>query len=245
MTRLSHTFSRRRLLTLMVMLCQLAWSSTVSGRIEVSLAPKASRVRERSLSDIVVWLEPVRPATAVTVEPEHAQLLQKDKMFHPHTLVITVGSTVDFPNADPIFHNAFSTFDGQIFDLGLYPPGTTESVHFRRPGVVRVFCNIHPSMSAIIVVVDTPYFSKVDRNGGYQLHNVPSGSYQLHVFDERATTGSDSDALVTVDEARAETTVPPLHLSEAGYVQLSHKNKYGLDYPPSSTDAETYTGPPK
>src|SRR5947209_11095295 len=107
MTRLSHTFSRYRRLLFMVVLSQLAWSSTVSGRIEVSLAPKASRVRERSLSDIVVWLEPVHTAAAAAVQPEHAELLQKDKMFHPHTLVITAGSTVDFPNADPIFHNAF------------------------------------------------------------------------------------------------------------------------------------------
>jgi len=245
MTRLSHTFFRHRWLISIAMLSQLAWSSTVSGRIEVSLASKASRVRERSLSDIVVWLEPVHPATAVTVQPEHAQLLQKDKMFHPHTLVITAGSTVDFPNADPIFHNAFSTFDGQIFDVGLYPPGTTESVRFRRPGIVRVFCNIHPSMSAIIVVVDTPYFTKADRDGRYQVPNVPPGRYELHVFDERAETGPDSDVPVTVDEARAATTVPPVHLSEAGYVQLSHKNKYGLDYAPSSTDPDTYTGPPK
>jgi plastocyanin len=243
MMRLSHTFSRYRSLILMAVLSQLAWSSTVSGRIEVSLAPKASRVRERSLSDIVVWLEPVHTAAAAAVQPEHAELLQKDKMFHPHTLVITAGSTVDFPNADPIFHNAFSTFDGQIFDVGLYPPGTTESVHFRRPGIVRVFCNIHPSMSAVIVVVDTPYFTKADRDGRYQVRNVPAGSYHVHVFDERATTGPDSEVLVTVDEA--ETTVPAVHLSETAYVQLSHKNKYGLDYPPSSTDAETYTGPPK
>jgi plastocyanin len=227
----------------MAILSQLAWSSTISGRIEVSLPPKVSRVRERSLSDIVVWLEPVHPATAVAVQPEHGQLLQKDKMFHPHTLVITAGSTVDFPNADPIFHNAFSTFDGQIFDVGLYPPGTTQSVRFRRPGIVRVFCNIHPSMSAIIVVVNTPYFAKADRAGRYQVRNVPAGTYQLHVFDERATTVANSDVLVTVDDA--ETTVPAVHLSEAGYVQLPHKNKYGLDYPPTSSDAETYTGPPK
>jgi hypothetical protein len=100
-------------------------------------------------------------------------------------------------------------------------------------------------MSEIIVVVDTPYFTKAERDGRYEVHNVPSGSYQLHVFDERATTESTSDALITVDETGAEKTVPPVHLSETGYVQLSHKNKYGLDYPPSSTDAETYTGPPK
>jgi plastocyanin len=227
------------------MLCHLAWSSTVSGRIEVSLALKASRVRGQSLSDIVVWLQPVHAADAKPLLPERAQLLQKDKTFQPHTLVIPAGSTVDFPNSDPIFHNAFSTFDGQIFDVGLYPPGTSQSVRFRRPGIVRVFCNIHPTMSAIIVVVDTPYFTKADRNGQYQIRNVPAGSYELHVFDERATAGPDFHVPLIVDEERAETTVPPVSLSEVGYVHLPHKNKYGLDYPPTGTDSETYTAPPK
>ncbi|MGI8961694.1 MAG: hypothetical protein ACR2IV_18415 [Bryobacteraceae bacterium] len=229
----------------MAVLCQLSWSSTVSGRIEVSLASKASRVRGQSLSDIVVWLQPVRPADALPLQPQRAQLLQKDKTFQPHTLVIPAGSTVDFPNSDPIFHNAFSTFDGQIFDVGLYPPGTTQSVRFRRPGIVRVFCNIHPSMSAIIVVVDTPYFTKVDRNGQYQIRNVPAGSYELHIFDERATAGPDSHVQLTVNKEQAETTAAPVHLSEAGYVHLPHKNKYGLDYPPASAETETYTAPPK
>jgi plastocyanin len=244
MTHLWHTFFNWRVLIFAAVICRPAWSSMVSGGIEVSLATHGSYGREESLSDIIVWLEPVRPATALPVEPLHAQLLQKDKMFHPHTLVVTAGSTVDFPNADPIFHNAFSTFDGQIFDVGLYPPGTTQSVRFRRPGIVRVFCNIHPSMSAVIVVVDTPYFTRATANGRYQLLNVAPGVYQLHIFDERATAGPDPQMLVTVDEGQ-DTTNPAVHLSEAGYVHLPHKNKYGLDYPPSSNDTETYTGPPK
>jgi hypothetical protein len=118
-------------------------------------------------------------------------------------------------------------------------------VRFRRPGIVRVFCNIHPSMSAIIVVVNTPYFTKADRNGQYQMRNVPSGSYELHVFDERATAGPDSHVALTVEEEQAAKSVPPVRLSEVGYVHLPHKNKYGLDYPPTSTDAETYTEPPQ
>jgi plastocyanin len=245
MTRLSHTFSKYGRLICLAILCQLAWSSTVSGRIDVSLAPKASRAHGQSLSDIVVWLETVQAADALPLVPQRAQLIQKDKTFQPHTLVIPKGSTVDFPNSDPIFHNAFSTFDGQIFDVGLYPPGTSQSVRFRRPGIVRVFCNIHPTMSAIIVVVDTPYFTKADRNGRYQIRNVPAGSYELHVFDERATASPDSHVPLIVDGERADTTVPPVRLSEVGYVHLPHKNKYGLDYPPNSTDAETYTALPK
>lgn len=217
---------------------------SVSGRVELSSIPERTHGRAQSLSDIVVWLKPLH-AAALPLPHEHGQLLQKDKMFHPHTLAITVGSTVDFPNADPIFHNAFSNFDGELFDVGLYPPGTTRSVRFRKPGIVRVFCNIHPAMSAVIVVVETPYFTMAGPDGRYRIANVPPGSYELHVFDERATAGPESQILLTVDGGESQVTAPPIHLSEAGYVHPEHKNKYGLDYPPSSTDAETYTGIPK
>lgn len=216
----------------------------VSGKVELSPVPERSRPREQDLSDIVVWLKPVH-STPQALPSEHLRLLQKDKMFHPHTLAITMGSVVDFPNADPIFHNAFSNFDGQLFDVGLYPPGTSRSVHFRRPGIVRVFCNIHPAMSAVIVVVDTPYFTKANRDGSYQMANVPPGVYELHVFDERAAAGPNSPTEVTVDEHGSQVVVPTIHVSEAGYLHVTHKNKYGLDYPPSSADADTYTGLPK
>ena len=241
MTRLSHTFSRCVAFSLVGLVCGICSGANVTGTIELSRTPKAAQSGDESISDIVVWLSPVHQNTIPILEPQHAQLLQKDKMFHPHTLVITAGSTVDFPNADPIFHNAFSNFDGQLFDVGLYPPGTSRSVRFRRAGIVRVFCNIHPTMFAVIVVLDTPYFTKANRDGHYRLQNVPPGIYDVQVFDERATT-QGSKVSVTVDEAQSPITALPIRLSEAGYVQSPHKNKYGLDYPPSSTEAETYTG---
>ncbi len=216
----------------------------MSGRVELSPLGSPSK-HEQSRSDIVVWLEPVHPKATQAPLPEHLQLLQKDKMFHPHTLALTVGSVVDFPNLDPIFHNAFSNFDGQLFDVGLYPPGTTRSVRFKKAGIVRVFCNIHPAMSAVIVVVDTPYFTTAGRDGRYHIANVPPGSYALHVFDERATRGPEVQIPLTVEGSEQQVTAPPIRISEARYLNLTHKNKYGLDYPPSSVDAETYTGLPK
>ena len=92
----------------------------------------------------MVWLEPVRRRCLSCPKPARAEMIQKGKTFSPHVLAVTLGTVVDFPNYDPIFHNAFSNYDGQIFDIGLYPPGTTRSIAFRREGVVRVFCNIHP-----------------------------------------------------------------------------------------------------
>ena len=239
----------RRLLTCFKVLIALVTAlagghadcATVSGVIAISQRAKT----HESLSDIVVWLEPAVPGTADSVQPAHAQLLQKDKTFQPHVTAITVGSVVDFPNADPIFHNAFSSFEGQIFDVGLYPPGTSRSIRFHRPGIVRVFCNIHPTMSAVIVVLDTPYFTKAGQDGHYQIAGVPPGNYELRVFDERATAEPDVNMTVTIEQSQSEAMAPPVHLSELGYVRPPHKNKYGLDYPLADPDAVTYSGPPR
>ena len=97
----------------------------------------------------------------------HYRMEQKNKHFKPHVLAIPVGATVDFPNQDPIFHNVFSNYNGQIFDLSLYKPNTSRDVVFKRAGIVRVFCNIHPTMSAIIAVLDTPWFAVSDATGSF------------------------------------------------------------------------------
>ncbi len=213
------------------------FAATVGGNILIDGASAA-----RSSQEVVVWLEPEHVLGDLPPTPARAKLLQKNKTFQPHLLAVGVNTLVDFPNADPIFHNAFSNYDGQIFDIGLYAPGTSRAVRFRRPGIVRIFCNIHPSMSAVIVVLDTPYFATV-KPGSYSITNVEPGTYKVHVFDERATSDSDPAAPVTVT-GDADEHVPDIHLSESGYVHLPHKNKYGLDYPP---DADTYgsDGPPK
>jgi hypothetical protein len=170
-------------------------------------------------------------------------MLQKDKMFHPHILPVAVGTAVEFPNADPIFHNAFSNYEGQLFDVALYRPGTSRTVVFRKPGVVRVFCNIHPSMAAIILVLKTHYFAKVNADYSYRIADVPPGQYTLSFFDERAS-GEQRMLPLTVEAGSSETRAPLLQISEAGYVTSPHKNKYGRNYPP---DADTYgaNGPPK
>ena len=171
-------------------------------------------------------------------------MLQKGKKFGPHILPIEVGTTVDFPNLDPIFHNAFSNFDGQRFDISLYPPGQSRSVKFDRTGIVRVFCNIHPSMSAIILVLDSPYFVATDRYGKYRLGNMPPGNYQLHVFYERAIPDT-LDALTQRVTLIGDTCLPVIRISESGYLPVAHKNKYGHDYPPGSDDAAGYKAPLK
>ncbi|MES1261845.1 MAG: hypothetical protein ABUS49_08920 [Acidobacteriota bacterium] len=215
-------------------------AAMVSGTVRLSDSRLEAVTKRQDYSGIVVSLAPVgQPAPLPS--SKHIVMLQKNKMFTPHILPVVAGTVVDFPNADPIFHNAFSSYNGQIFDVGLYPPGTSKSVHFFRPGVVRVFCNIHPSMSAVIVVLSTPYFTTTAKDGSFQL-NVPPGVYELSVFHERSTLltlqSLTQRTLVTDQPLR----VPPIVVSEAGFLQAPHKNKYGKEYAPPPDDKSVYPG---
>src|SRR5579872_2330105 len=174
-------------------------AATVSGHVELLLSHDPNVRKHQDYSGVVVWLEPLGAPAVVPVVSRHAEMIQKNKTFSPHVLAVTVGTTVDFPNYDPIFHNAFSNYDGQIFDVGLYPPGTSKTILFRKEGVVRIFCNIHPAMSAVIVVLKSPYFATSGKNGAFTIPNVPSGSYRLHVFHERATQQTLDNLTRTVD----------------------------------------------
>jgi plastocyanin len=215
-------------------------AATVSG--EVRLTSDSSAKRPDDFSGVAVWLS--ASGGAGTRQPKkHAQMLQKDKKFVPHVLVVETGTTVDFPNLDPIFHNAFSNFNGQIFDLVLYPPGSSKSVTFRRPGIVRVFCNIHPSMSAIIVVVDSSYFTTTDEDGGFSIPDVAPGAYRVHFFHERATPEKLEQLTAPVSVTAGISKLQEVSISETGYLPVAHKNKYGRDYAPNAEgQPSSYSG---
>jgi plastocyanin len=227
----------------LALLCEgIGRPATITGKVELAFSQDPNVRKHLDYSGVVVWLEPVSGPVVMPAASRHAEMLQKNKMFTPHVLAITVGTTVDFPNRDFIFHNAFSNYNGETFDIGLYPPRTTKSTVFSRAGVVRVFCNIHPTMSAVIVVLKSPYYSVSDKNGAVQIANVPEGSYRLHVFHERATEQT-LEALSRVLEVPAEgVQLPAISVSESGYLQLPHKNKFGKDYPPV-TGSGGYGGP--
>jgi plastocyanin len=228
-------------------------AGSVMGRVELKDSPIASVRKGRDYSGVVLWLLPADGTPAprdnikndATKVGKHVRLIQKDKTFTPHVLAIETGTTVDFPNYDPIFHNAFSNFSGQLFDIGLYAPGTSKSFRFQRSGVVRIFCNIHPSMSAVILVVDTPYFTVSGRGGEFEIAGVTPGQYQLKVFDERASEGvlQGLDRNVTVGAGAL--TLVPIGISESGYLPASHKNKYGKEYSNATEDRATYPGETK
>jgi plastocyanin len=217
----------------------VAPSATISGKVVLRDSRVTAVSKLGNYSGVVISLVPLDgPAEP---EPHRARMLQKDKTFVPHVLAISTGSTVDFPNADPIFHSAFSSYSGQIFDVGLYPPGTNRAVRFTRPGVVRVFCNIHPTMSAVIVVLKTPYFDTTGKDGSFHL-SAPAGDYELDVFHERATEATlrGLKRQITVGESAVQ--LPQIDISESGWLAVPHKNKYGHNYPPGSGDDSLYPG---
>ncbi len=227
--------------SLTLLCCGMGRSATVSGKVELAFSQDPNVRKHLDYSGVVVWLEPVSGAAVLPAASRHAEMLQKNKTFTPHVLAITVGTTVDFPNRDFIFHNAFSNYNGETFDIGLYPPRTTKSTLFNRAGVVRVFCNIHPTMSAVIVVLKSPYFGVSDHSGAFQILKVPPGSYRLRVFHERATEQT-LEALSRVVEISADgLQLPAISVSESGYLLLPHKNKFGKDYSPV-TDSGGYVG---
>jgi hypothetical protein len=142
-------------------------------------------------------------------------------------MAIPVGSTVDFPNEDPIFHNIFSLSRPEPFDLGLYRAGASKSRIFSQPAGYRIFCNIHPQMTAVILVVPTSWIAEADASGGYTL-DLPPGHYRLTAWSERSKAAT---AEVTVISSGA---TADLTLDESEFVEAPHKNKYGQDYSKSA-----------
>jgi plastocyanin len=210
----------------------VAGAAAVAGAVEITNSKDPAVRRNKDYSGVVLWLERVDGATFSPGPPRHLKMLQQDRHFRPHVLAISVGSTVDFPNLDPIYHNAFSNFSGQPFDTGLYPPGTNRSIVFTSPGIVRVFCNIHPTMSAIIAVSPTPWYALTGSPGTYQIPNVPPGEYQLRIFYERALPENLKFLERRISVPEEGLRLPLISISETGYIPVPHLNKHGKEYPP-------------
>jgi plastocyanin len=148
----------------------------------------------------VVYLDPAPRAAFDTRDEPHARMDQRNETFVPHVLAIVAGTTVDFPNNDRTYHNVFSLSKPKTFDLGRYAAGRSKSVRFDRPGIVRVFCEIHSHMSAYIVVFSHRYFAVTDEAGRYRIENIPPGEYTVFAWHEsmkadsrRVTVGAGGD----------------------------------------------------
>lgn len=148
------------------------------------------RVAGRPRRDVAMWLG----TTGAPPDPSRATALldQRNMQFTPRVLAVPVGTTVRMPNNDRLLHNVFSFRDGKIFDLGLYPVGTSRAVTFDKPGLSRIFCNIHPNMAAYVVTVDSPHVTVSDAEGRFTLADVAEGPYTYHTWRAGAerTTGT-------------------------------------------------------
>jgi plastocyanin len=197
-----------------------AQAGQVSGRItilEKDNAPSAD------LGDAVVFIE----GHGISLAPARFEIAISDKTFSPHVLVVPSGSTVAFPNHDPFDHNVFSVSDSNSFDLGQYGRGEGKSVTFTYPGLVRVFCNVHPKMVALVQVMATHDFTQAGADGAFTITGVEPGSYKLHVWHERAPVEIVKDIVVGSD-GLADIQIS---LNARGFRWQPHKNKYGKDYP--------------
>jgi plastocyanin len=170
----------------------------------------------------VVYYVPDRPTGPVEPLEETAEMATRGKEFEPRVLTVPRGSTVAFPNRDPILHNVFSVSDPYRFDLGLYGGGDSESVTFDRPGVVRVFCNVHHEMVGYVLVLDTRHSARPDAQGRFRLTGLPAGEGELTVWHEQAEPWTRRIRIPAGTVAvRLELTKPKIP---------PHRNKFGRSY---------------
>jgi plastocyanin len=157
---------------LLLAACRIAMAGELSGQVTSGGRP---------IRQAVVFIEDLREP------PAHGRAVmdQRSRTFIPHVLVVQVGTRVEFPNNDTVYHNVFSTREGKPFDLGLYPVGRTREAVFHQPGLIRLFCNIHSNMSASIWVVENSYFAITDRAGRFRIEGVPAGAHVVRVWHER------------------------------------------------------------
>lgn len=199
-----------------------AWAQ-VSGRLQVT---DAGGRPAGDLGNAVVYLEGRGPrATGARVD-----ISLDARQFRPRVVVVTQGTTINFPNLDPFNHNVFSSDSGNTFDLGLYGRGQTESHRFTRAGLVHVYCNIHPRMTGYIVVRDNGWFAQPGGDGSFTIPNVPAGTYTLHLWHER---GGESTQSITVPAGGLANL--ELRMDASTYQFVQHKNKYGQDYGSGAT----------
>lgn len=166
-------------------------------------------------SHVVVYVEGDLPSRPVT-----AELSQQDRRFTPDLVVVPAGSTVSFPNMDPIFHNVFSLSKAKSFDLGNYPKGQTRTVVFPKPGIVFVDCHLHPNMSAVIVVTPNGWSTKADASGRFKLPDLPPGMYTVVAWHKSAGFFRKTVRVTDAGNAAVEFLIP---LGEDGPFQEARK----------------------
>jgi plastocyanin len=158
------------------------------------------------MNNVVVFIK--NPPARERVPVMKATIAQQDESFVPRVLAITTGSTVEFPNFDPYFHNVFSLSRAASFDLGRFPRGDSRTRRFNTSGLVKVYCQIHSHMSASILVLDHDYFQTPNRDGSFVLNDVPPGDYQISAWHERIGESTRQVRVDSGQRTRVEFALP-------------------------------------
>ena len=211
-----------RMAVLLPLVLVLAGGNAVAATLRghVQLVDKDGRSAD-DLAAAVVWVE----GPKLKPKPSSATIEMRNKGFVPRVVVVPVGGTVQFPNTDPVFHNVFSASGENRFDLDLYKKPKSGAQTFQHPGLVRVYCNIHPQMSAFVIVRDNPFWARVGADGSFAIEGVPEGSWTLKAWHER--TGETARPLSVPAEGAVEVE---LSLDASRFKRAPHKNKFGKDY---------------
>jgi plastocyanin len=213
----------KRILLAFIIACAMpAAAATVSGKVNFI----SKRGQNPTVSETLVWLEPAG-GKVIRKSPATFQMMTRGKMLIPHVLAIPNGSTIEFPNDDPISHNLFSLSAGNSFDLGLYRKGAGKSEKFDSPGLVNVYCNVHPNMSSVIHVMATPFYVFSDPAGNYALTDVPPGKYKLVAWNE---IGGQTETPIEVSTSGAVSGTLSVTLDSRNYRATQHLNKNGKPY---------------
>ncbi len=198
-----------------------AVSAPVSGKVELLEKGNAKRPVVR---EVLVFLEGVRAEIPAALQKRAVSIASREKTFEPHIEVVPLNGSVSFPNHDDIMHNVFSLSKGNRFDLGLYKNGAKKDFTFQTPGLVRIYCNIHPQMSAFLQVMENPYFAWTNPDGGFLIDDVPPGNYRLKAWHEEGETTQP----LSVTESGATGLVVQIDVS--GFAKRPHLNKFGKPY---------------
>jgi plastocyanin len=206
--------------------------TVLHGRVRIVMPGGTSQ----DAQDAVVWLSGASPPqTQLQQHANHPRMASEGKRFLPHVVAIQAGETIDFPNVDRIFHNAFSVSPGNQFDLGLYRKGASKSHTFTTPGVVHVYCNIHQDMAGYVLVLPSARAVVTGADGGFRFTDVRPGRQQMKVW--HPMTGEID---VAIDLQPGVSRQWDVELDATRFRRAPHKNKYGKEYPPMRKDADRY-----
>lgn len=200
-------------------------ADAIAAPVTGSIAFATRRGQKPVNAETIIWMDPI-DGRAPRRQASNAQVATRGKALLPRIIAVPVGSSVSFPNEDPIAHNLFSLSPGNQFDLGLYRKGMGKSQKFDTPGVVNVYCNVHPNMSAVVHVMATPYYAFADRSGAFTL-DVPSGRYRLSAWNE---VGGSTSSVVDVGPDGRVTGSTQLTIDSRNQRVAPHLNKDGKPY---------------